>query len=326
MLPGKQIVAFTQPHDAAKLAALATKHGAKTRVLGGWTAIAKTAAALDTVANATSHLADNALFAEAMNRLPSDALVRAYANGQRAPAAARVDPRRARDDVRAGSRALPLDQQAVRGFNVATTNFRWVAAAVTSTSDGLKLEAFARTDGLTAAGAPRYIVHPAPPYVPALVDEIPSGALAVVDFQVTPGTFENLDAAPGAARAALRRAERDRAAAAARHAARRRDGDLRAAGAADSRGDARHAADRHGRGVDDARHAARRAAVDEHVAEREALPRRRSAASSSSRRRSKGSTHFRGGGAKLSADPSFLAAKKQSGMRRHDDRASSTRT
>ena len=35
---------------------------------------------------------------------------------------------------------------------------------------------------------------------------------------------------------------------------------------------------------------------------------------------------FRGGGAKLSADPSFLAAKKQSGMGERDDRASSTRT
>ena len=39
---------------------------------------------LDTVANATSHLADNARFTEAMGRLPSGALVRAYANGHEA--------------------------------------------------------------------------------------------------------------------------------------------------------------------------------------------------------------------------------------------------
>ncbi len=76
--------------------------------------------------------------------------------------------------------------------------FRWAAAAVTSTSDGLKVEAFTHTNGLTAPGAPRYIVHPAPPYASALVDEIPSGALAVLDFQLTTGTFENLSTLPPA--------------------------------------------------------------------------------------------------------------------------------
>jgi hypothetical protein len=39
-------------------------------------------------------------------------------------------------------------------------------------------------------------VHPTPPYVSALVDEIPSGALAVADFQVPGGTFENLPQLP----------------------------------------------------------------------------------------------------------------------------------
>jgi hypothetical protein len=197
VLPGKQIVAFTQPQDGAKLAALATKHNAKTRVLGGWTAIAKTAAALDTVANATSHLADSALFAEAMNRLPSDALVRAYANGQEArQLLASIPGALETTFAPAHVRYRLSNKNPAARFNVATMNFRWVAAAVTSTSDGLKVEAFTRTAGLTAAGAPRYIVHPAPPYVPALVDEIPSGALAVLDFQLTPGTFENLDQLP----------------------------------------------------------------------------------------------------------------------------------
>jgi hypothetical protein len=53
-----------------------------------------------------------------------------------------------------------------------------------------------RTGGLTAASAPRYIVHPTAPYASALVDEIPSGALAVVDFKVSGGMFENLGALP----------------------------------------------------------------------------------------------------------------------------------
>jgi hypothetical protein len=198
VLPGKTVVAFTQPQDRAKLAALAAKHNAKTRVIGGWTAIAKTSGALDTVANAKSHLADNSLFTEAMNRLPSGALVRAYANGQEAQQLIASVPG-ALETIRAPARVhYRLTNKTPNRFNVATTSFRWVAAAVTSTSDGLKVEAFAPTNGLTSAGAPRLIVHPAPPYVPALTDEIPAGALAVFDLQVTSGMFENLQQLPSA--------------------------------------------------------------------------------------------------------------------------------
>ena len=49
--------------------------------LGDWTAVARDDATLDMVANAKTHLADNARFVEAMGRLPGGALVRAYANG-----------------------------------------------------------------------------------------------------------------------------------------------------------------------------------------------------------------------------------------------------
>ena len=171
VLPSKEIVGFTQPQDSAKLTALATKHGAQTRVIGGWTAIAKTAAALDTVANATSHLADNNVFTEAMNRLPSGALVRAYANGQEA-------------------------QTLLPSFPGQLETFRWAAAALTSTSSGLKLQAYARAGSPTAASAPRYALPPTPPYASALVDEIPSGALAVVDLQISNGMFESLGTLP----------------------------------------------------------------------------------------------------------------------------------
>ena len=271
VLPTKEVVAFTQPQDGAKLAALATKHGEKTRVIGGWTAIAKTDAALGTVANATAHLADSSVRRgdePAAERRPR-ARVRERAGGT---ATDRVDPRRARDVTRTGSRALPLEHKNPAKVNVATINFRWVAAAVTSTSDGLKVEVFTRTNGLTAAGAPRYIVHPTPPYVPALLDEIPSGALAVVDLQATQGMFENLQQLPAPLVSALRREERCCATAAARHAARRRDGDLRSAVPAGAGGDTRHAAHRHGCSVVDARRGARRVAVDEHVLGPQALP------------------------------------------------------
>jgi hypothetical protein len=198
VLPGKTIVGFTQPQDSAKLTALAKKHSAHTRVIGGWTAIAKTSAALDTVASATSHLADNSLFTEAMNRLPSGALVRAYANGREAltliesiPGQLETIMAPAGVHYRLGTKGHEPSR-----VSVGTTNFRWVAASLTSTSDGLKLEAFARTGGLTATSAPRYIVHPTPPYASVLVDEIPSGALAVVDLKVTSGMFENLGTLP----------------------------------------------------------------------------------------------------------------------------------
>jgi hypothetical protein len=198
VLPSKDIVGFTQPQDSAKLTALAKKHGVQTRVIGGWTAIAKTSAALDTVANATSHLADNNLFTEAMNRLPSGALVRAYANGQEALTLIASIPGQLETTMAPAGmhyRVIKKDHRLSR-VTVGTTDFRWVAAALTSTSDGLKLEAFTRTGGLTATSAPRYIVHPTPPYASTLVDEIPSGALAVVDLQVTTGMFENLGTLP----------------------------------------------------------------------------------------------------------------------------------
>ena len=196
VLPTKEVVAFTQPQDGAKLAALATKHGSKTRVIGAWTAIAKTDAALNTVANATAHLADNTLFDEAMNRLPSGALVRAYANAQEAQQLIGSIPGALETSLAPPRVHYRLSNKNPSRVNIATTNFRWAAAAVTSTTDGLKVEAFTRTNGLTAPGAPRYIVHPTPPYVSALTDEIPSGALAVVDFQVTQGMFENLQQLP----------------------------------------------------------------------------------------------------------------------------------
>lgn len=200
VLPGKQVVGLTQPKDAAKLAALARKHGLQTRTIGGWTAIAKTPATLDTVANATSHLADNNLFAAAMDRLPGNALVRAYASPQEAQQLISSIPGAEETIPVPNGVHYRLKATAATGFRTftGTTDFRWIAAALTSTSDGLKLEAFAKSGGLTASGPPRYIVHPTPPYTSALSDEIPSGALAVVDFKVSTGMFENLPKLPAA--------------------------------------------------------------------------------------------------------------------------------
>lgn len=205
MLPDKQVVGFTQPSDEAKLTALAKKHGALTRTIAGWTAVAKSSAALDSVENAKSHLADNNIFNAAMASLPDDALVRAYAN----PAAAQellssVPGALQTSAVPNGVHyTLRRARKNETRTNVATTNVLWAAAALTSTSDGLKLEATEKLGGLSAAGPPRYVVHPTPLYVPGLIEEIPSGALGVLDFQASVGMFENMPKLPAALTKAL---------------------------------------------------------------------------------------------------------------------------
>ena len=158
---------FVQPTDEAKLAAFAKKHDLKTRTLGNWTAVARDDATLDAVANAKTHLADNARFVEAMSRLPGGALVRAYANGDEAGSllasipgsSSRGSSRRARS-----TGCGPTGPALRTAVGVGTEQFRWLAAALTSTSSGLKLEAFAPTDGLTASGPPRLAVRPIAPY------------------------------------------------------------------------------------------------------------------------------------------------------------------
>jgi hypothetical protein len=191
VLPSKQVVALTQPQDAQKLAALAAKRNAKTRTIGDWTAIAATSGALDTFASATSHLADSNLFIAAMNELPNSALLRAYANGDEAAQLMSSLPGQLQGtSVPGGVHFRYRPSRTAGRFNAATTEFKWIAAALTSESGGVRLHAIIRPAGLTASGPARYIIHPTAPYRAALPDEIPAGALAVADFQVPAGAFD----------------------------------------------------------------------------------------------------------------------------------------
>jgi hypothetical protein len=196
VLPTRQVVGLTQPHDAKKLAALAAKHDAQTRTVGGWTAIAKTGAALDAFTGATSHLADSNLFIAAMNRLPGDALVRAYANGEEAAQLMQSLPGQLQGTSVQGGLRFRYRASAHSRFNTASTDFKWVAAAVTSETGGFRVQAIVRPAGLVASGPPRFVIHPTVPYRPALVDEIPSGALAVADLQIPNGIFETAPPPP----------------------------------------------------------------------------------------------------------------------------------
>ena len=201
LLPGDRPVAFVRPHDAAKLKQFAAKRGALTRAFGEWTGVAKDAATLDAVAAARSHLDADAHYREAMGSLPGDALVRAYANGAEAEKLFAAIPGQLESrllPIGARYRFRPNVTPTRSAIKVGVEDFRYVAAALTSEGDGLRLEASIPRGGLVASEPPRLAVQTVKPYASALVDEIPAGALAVVDVQVPPGAFEQVTQVPKA--------------------------------------------------------------------------------------------------------------------------------
>jgi hypothetical protein len=207
LLPGKKVVGFVQPSDSAKLDAFLSKHKVASRTIGDWTAIAQDAATLATVAGAKGHLSDSPLFTAAMKRLPSDALVRAYADGDAAlqlftSIPGQFEWRSIPPGAKFKFKKNAAGVDSAFGV-VGAQGFDWLAASLTGTDGGLKLEAFAANGGLRAARAPRLAEKPIAPYVPALIDEIPAGALAVVDFQVPLGAFELMPKLPAGVQKAL---------------------------------------------------------------------------------------------------------------------------
>jgi hypothetical protein len=192
VLPGDEVVALTQPHDEGTLAALAKKYDWKTRKVGDWTAIAQTDAVLNDLGSPAPSLAENKLFRDAMDRIPSDALVRAYVSGAKAEEIVTSVPGQMETTI------SPLAQPRVpRGAaTIGRVEFRWAAVAVTDEKRGLKLEAVVRTSEPTSSRRTRYIIRPSTPYVTLLADEIPADVLAIVDFPVPAGAFEQVRQLP----------------------------------------------------------------------------------------------------------------------------------
>lgn len=170
VLPGTkpQLVGLTHGGDQAKLDALLRKagNGIVTEQLDGWTAFAPTQAALDTVVHATTKLAGDSDYQAALAKLSGDALVHAYANGSDAP-------------------QLLASLHGTQSPAASAQPLVWAAADVVASTGGL------RVDGYTKDG-PAQRGQPAPPASirSSLIDEIPSGALFVADFQVTPGAID----------------------------------------------------------------------------------------------------------------------------------------
>ena len=172
-LPGKkpQLVGLTQGGDRTKLDALLQKldKTVVTQQIGDWTAFSETQSALDTVQNATTKLADNNTYRAAIAKLAGDALVRAYANG-----------------TEAQQLLASLGKQSP---DAAVVPFAWASAELVASGDGVRVNGFSH-DGSTQGVTPKFQRVPAAPYASTLVDEIPSGALFVADFPVTPGEFQ----------------------------------------------------------------------------------------------------------------------------------------
>ena len=149
-------VLLTQPSDPAKLAALLQKLSTSggsapaSALVDKWTVVGDSQAAVDAVTGSTSHLAADAAYQDATGRLEQNALVDAYANGAQA------------------RRLLSVLGHADTGKGTLV----WAAGDAVAASGGLKLDGFLHRDG----AAPQA-------YSSSILDRIPAGTLAVVDFQ-----------------------------------------------------------------------------------------------------------------------------------------------
>ena len=151
-----EAVALVQPTDEAKLSALAKKfdQGSEhytVEQIGGWSVVADSAEAFQSVRNADSgsSLADTANFKSAMSQVGDAGFATVYASGS-------------------GVQQLPAKLQAL--VRVAGSP-RWVAASITADKTALQIKA--RAAGGTSPAA----------YRPALLRDVPSGAILAVSFK-----------------------------------------------------------------------------------------------------------------------------------------------
>jgi len=169
-------VLLTQPSDPAKLAAVLQKSSTSggpalvSAQVGGWTVVGDSQAALDAVSGATSHLAADPAYQNATGRLEPGALVDAYANCAQA-------------------RQL---LSALGHANTGGGKLVWAAGDAVAASGGLKLDGFLHRDG----AAPQA-------YTSSILDRIPAGALAVIDFQAGSSGDSGAQAAASPVGAAL---------------------------------------------------------------------------------------------------------------------------
>ena len=151
-----EAIAIVKPTDVAKLQALAKKFDQGTEHytvenIGGWSVVADSASAFQAVRDAGNgkSLADDAGFKSAMSQVGSADLATAYASG-------------------AGVQQLP---EKLRALVRVAGSPRWVAAGINAEKNALHVDA--RAAGASTAAA----------YKPALLNDVPSGAILAVSFK-----------------------------------------------------------------------------------------------------------------------------------------------
>lgn len=180
-----QVVALTKPDDPGKFKALVAKMNAKDtsgdravyQEVEGWYALSDKKAAIANVLGGVNSLADDDGFKEAMDKLPGDALVKAYVDGPRLNAVISQAAAKNKDDLDLSS--LGLDK------------LKYVAASATAEDKGVRIHG-ASSGGPTGAAD----------FASALIGGVPADAFAFLDFQGkgTTDQLEKLKSNPQAAK------------------------------------------------------------------------------------------------------------------------------
>ena len=180
-----KVVALTMPDDPGKFKALVAKLNAKDssggkavyQEAGGWYALSDSQAAIsDVLKGDRPALAGDASFKEAMGKLSSDTLVRAYVDGARLNAL--VSESASQSNGGFDSSSLGLDK------------LKYVAASASAEDDGVRLRG-------ASSGAP----SGAGDFASELIAGVPDDAFAFLDFkgQGTTDQLEKLKSNPQAA-------------------------------------------------------------------------------------------------------------------------------
>jgi hypothetical protein len=181
---GENVVGLTQPSSRAKFKALvdkankaATKPGDKVfyDTFKGWAVIAPAKKTIDRFeresANAANMLADEKSFTDSMNRLGTDAVVRAYVNGKFLMRLARTY---------GGAKVQPyLDK---------VGKLDWIAARLAANSEGIGFDTIVHgTPGSLFKGASKSSAFNA-----TLLGTVPADALVYLSFHGSKGMFDGL--------------------------------------------------------------------------------------------------------------------------------------
>jgi hypothetical protein len=183
-------VALTKPDDPGKFKALVAKLNAKDssgdravyREIDGWYALSDSQAAISAVLKGDQQsLADDPAFKEAMDKLPGDALVKAYVDG-----------------AQVSTLVTESASQSGSGFDPSTLgldNLKYIAASVSAEDDGVRLR------GASSGGS-----FGGSDFASELLAGVPGDAFAFLDVsgQGTTDQLEKLKSNPQAAAAIAR--------------------------------------------------------------------------------------------------------------------------